>query len=101
MAQRSDILFEIDTTLDGSGNYTGPWIESSGIHTVILTFTEGLGGGSGYPKFHLSADATNVIRSIESVGPGGEYKIPTRYFRFQESAGNANATFRLSIKALD
>lgn len=101
MAQRPDILFEVDTTLDGSGNYIGPWIEAAEVHTVVAILSEGLGGASGYPKLHLSSDSTNVIRSIENFGSLTEYKIPARYFRFQTSAGNANAVLRLSIKALD
>lgn len=100
MAKRSDILFEVDTTLDGGGNYAGPWVDASEIHSVILTFTEGLGGASGYPKLRLSSDTTNIIRSIENVSPNTEYLIPSRYFDFQISAGTANATLRLSIKAL-
>jgi hypothetical protein len=100
MAQRSDLLFEVDTTLDGSGNYTSPWIESAEVHSVVAVWTDGVGGSSGYPKFNLSADATNVIRSVESLGVFGEYKIPARYFRFQISGGTANATLRVSIKAL-
>ena len=101
MAQRSDILLEVDTTLDGSGNYTGPWIEAAEIHTVVAVWTDGIGGSSGYPKFNLSADSSNVIRSLESISPFTEYKIPARYFRFQVSGGTANAVLRLSIKAVD
>jgi len=100
MAERTDILLEADTTLDGGGNYTSPWIDVSEISSVAMVWTSGVGAGSGYPRLQLSADATNVIGSIDSISSLSAYGVPSRYIRFQESGGTASATFRLSIKAI-
>lgn len=97
MADRTgELLLEVDTTLDGNGDYVGPWIDASGVlkGRVIYNSTEGAG-------VEQSNDATNVFGGV-GVASGTEFPVTARYIRFVLDApsGQANAPFRLAIKAI-
>lgn len=36
-SSRTDIILEISATLDGSGNYSGDWLETTGLSTVLVS----------------------------------------------------------------
>lgn len=107
MAPRADLLGEVDTTLDGSGNYTGPWIDTGGILKVRIAWQSNMAPTAGVVKVEESSDQANVIR-VQFTGSGGDsgegqrvdVDLGARYFRFKISGGTANATLRLSLRSI-
>jgi hypothetical protein len=95
MAQRADLLAEIDTTLDGSGDYTGDWIDSSEIYSVRVLYS----GVGTQALIQESANQTNVLSTSLPVG-FGEVPITARYFRFAVDGGSANATLRATVRTV-
>lgn len=100
MANRSDLLLEVDTTLDANGDYIGDWIDTGGVGSIRVVFS--LPSGY-YPVIQHSADASNVISS-DVINPSNTIiGLAARYFRFAAdlSAGNAGLTVRASIRAVN
>ncbi|MEV7264703.1 hypothetical protein AB0N38_14235 [Micromonospora aurantiaca] len=94
---RSDIVHEFTGTLNGSGAYASPWIDTAEVDAVTLLWTD-LGGSPGSAEVQHSVDGTTNMRST-SVGASGQVvPLGARYFRFVFSAGPANATFHLSVR---
>lgn len=99
MAQRTDLVAEIETTLDGSGDYTGPWIDSAGIFKVRVVNV-----GSGI-RIEQSNDQTNAVQiSTVDVGVEGPYRheeiaITARYFRVR-GYGDANAPLHAAVRVV-
>lgn len=100
MAQRTDLVAEIDTTLDGSGDYTGPWIDSAGIFRLRVANT-----GSGV-RIEESNDQTNTVQvnTVEVSSEGLPYaqeeiSITARYFRVR-GYGDPNAALHASVRVV-
>jgi type 1 fimbria pilin len=100
MAQRADLLAELDITLDGSGDYTGPWLDSAGVLLLRVVNT-----GSGV-RIEESNDQTNLVQinTIEIAGEGlpyGQEEIPitARYFRVR-GYGEANAALHAAVRVV-
>lgn len=95
MALRADLLAEVVDVLDGSGDYTGEWIDTGGIQRVRLLNT-GLGGVS--VTLEHSIDQVNVMP--DSWTSGDEKDLTTRYFRFAINGGTPSLGFQLSIRVV-
>jgi hypothetical protein len=98
MAQRTDLVAEIDTTLDGTGDYTGPWIDSAGIFLIRIVNV-----GSGI-RIEESNDQTNTVQinTVEIAGEGLPYAqeeiaITARYFRVM-GYGDPNAPLHAAVR---
>lgn len=98
MANRSDLLSEVDTTIDANGDYIGPWIDSGQVQTVRVIYTD-LGIA---PAIEESADQANVIRGI-GLTNGANVNITARYFRLKVdgSSGYAGQAFRAVIRVAE
>lgn len=96
MARRGDLLVEVNSTLDGSGDYTGDWIDSSGIFTIrVLATTAGVNPG-------IQQTADQVYIFSDTLGAGyQEYPITARYFRLYMDGGTPNAAFRAIVRAVE
>ncbi|HEY2086258.1 MAG TPA: hypothetical protein VGH54_09565 [Mycobacterium sp.] len=103
MSQRVDLLSEVDTTLDGSGGYIGPWIDSAGVDKIRVTFRC---ASAGVLYVDHSSDQTNVLyEGLEavlgsSIGGLSEQPLGARYFRVRADGDTANASLRLAVRAL-
>jgi hypothetical protein len=95
MARRGDLLVEVNTTLDGSGNYTGDWIDSSGIERIRVLSTT----ASVFPQIQQTADQVYIFQDTLASG-SEEYAITGRYFRLAMVSGTANATYRAIVRAV-
>lgn len=94
---RSDLLVEIDTTFDASGNYTGPWMDSTGILSVRGVYS--FSGSSGPQVFiEESSDASVVLGGGGSIYGGAVVPLSARYFRVAGTGADAGATLRASIR---
>lgn len=93
MAKRADLLAEVDTTLDGSGDYTGEWLDSAGVDTIrvlhLIAGTQAI--------IQESSDQSSVLSTPVPSGYG-EVPLTARYFRLAVDGGTANATFRATIR---
>jgi|SRR5882757_150189 len=95
MTARRDLLLEVDTTLDGSGNYNSPWIDSAGTDRIVAVWTDGISG----VKINFSLDTEEFLYTIDAARLT-EYVVPARYFNLRVIAGGNNAAFRASVRAL-
>lgn len=106
---RGDLLLEQYTSLDGSGAYSGDWIETAGIAAirVALAFNGGSptvrvdesiypapSGGSGVPK---------VVREnavpVSSLYGYAEIDLCARYYRVVIAGGLSSGTVSMSVRA--
>lgn len=106
---RQDLLYEDDVTLDGSGNYTSPYFDSSGL--VRLRFAADYNPlSAALSDFYLNEYMLNsggsaiLVRqqSIPVSYPGlgyAELDLTSRYFQFTAS-GTANDVFELIVRGL-
>jgi len=100
MSQRADLIAEIDTTLDGSGDYTGSWLDSAGIFKVRVVNT-----GSGV-KIEESNNQSDIVQvntvAIASEGlpyAQEEIALTARYFRVR-GYGDASAALHAAVRAI-
>lgn len=100
MAQRTDLIAEIDTTLDGSGDYTGSWLDSGGIFLIRVVNT-----GSGV-RIEESNNQTDVVQvNTSEVAAEGlpwaqeEMSLTARYFRVR-GYGDANAALHVAVRVI-
>jgi hypothetical protein len=93
MAQRSDLLAEVDTTFDGGGNYTGDWFDSGQIYTIRV-----IRSGGSSTTFEESIDQTHIVNS-GTVTPGANQAVTARYFRITAS-GTPAAAYRAVIRVV-
>lgn len=101
MAQRNDLITELDTNLDGSGDYTGPWIDSASVYRVRVVNT-----GSGLRIEESNNQADTV--SLHTVGISAEglpyaaeeIPITARYFRVR-GYGDPNAPLHAVVRVVD
>lgn len=91
---REDLLIEVDTTLDGSGNYASDWLDSAEIHSVRLVF--GFASGSGSVYVSPSNDTTYSFPTL-AVSSGSEVAIASRYFQVV-ATGTASTAFHLAVR---
>lgn len=97
MAQRADLLAEISTTLDGSGNFAGTWIDSGGVKNVrVIHSSVGV-----TPQIDESSDQSVILGNTTVSGGYAEAPLTARYFRLTVSGGTANATFRAVLRAVN
>lgn len=96
MAKRADLLAEIDTTLDGSGDYTGEWLDSAGVNLARVLYA----AAGTQALVQESSDQTNVLSTPVPTGYG-EVPLTARYFRLAVDGGTANAAFRAMIRAVN
>lgn len=114
LAGRQDILSEGYVNLDGSGNYTGPWLESAGLTHVRLAANYASLNVS-LSSFTLSEaafiatddDGSRATVRNQSISVGGSFAyadldLTGRYFRLQVSGSgdNASAAFFLTMRGL-
>jgi type 1 fimbria pilin len=102
-APRADLLLEVDTTLDGSGEYIGDWIDTGGVLTALVTFQSN--SSTGIFEVQQSMDQSFVFfdGNGPNLGGGGssqEYPLRARYFRIKASGGTASATLRACVRAI-
>lgn len=104
---RSDIAVEVDELLDGSGNYTGPWLETVDIFTVRVTCR--FNGGSPTVVLEEGIFTTNdsipkVLRSntipISSLHGFAGVDLSCRYFRLVVSGGSADNLFQACVRVV-
>lgn len=89
---RSDTPIEVNTTLDSSGNYTGPWIDTAGYKQLLLAHIVGT-----TVQAELSQDGANaLVNSAGAVTNGSVLSFSTPYFRLKVVSGTANAVFWMS-----
>lgn len=101
MATRFDLVAELDTTLDGSGDYTGPWIDSSNIYKIRIVNV-----GSGM-RIEESNNQTDIVQ-VNTVGipdeglpyNAEEVLITSRYFRIR-GYGDPNAPIHASVRIVN
>lgn len=86
MSVRSDLIVEVDTTLDGGGLYVGDWIDSGGIQRLRGVVQ----GGS--LSIDESSDQSVVLRTV-ALADGDEMSVTARYFRMV-GTGSPSAAFR-------
>lgn len=94
MAVRRDLVLEVDTTLDGSGNYASDWLDSSAIYDVrVLHWFS----GSPSPTVQIdeSSDQTHILTSTVL---GADASLTARYFRLSANGGGVGATFRAAVR---
>lgn len=97
MADRTgNLLAEVNTTLDGNGDYTGTWLDVDGVLKVRVLYNSADAAG-----LQQSNDKTNVI-STATVASNGDVALTARYCRFVLDApiGQANAAFYLAMRAV-
>lgn len=107
MAQRADLLSEVDTALDGSGNYTGPWIDTGGVEQVRVTWQANMSPSAGVVTVEESSDQSAIV-CVPFVGSGGDsgegqrtdVPLGARYFRFKIAGATASTPLRLAIRRI-
>ena len=95
MAQRADLVFEGPITLNGSGDFTGDWLDSAGIHVVAAAYTQGTAG----VQLEQSTNASTLL-ILDSWAQGAEKPILARYFRISVDGGTPNATVQISVRTV-
>jgi len=105
--QRLDLVIELDELLDGSGNYTGPWLETTDIYTVHVACK--FNGGSptvtiehGIYTSH-SADPKTLHYTdvpVSSTAASADVDLMSRYFRLTIAGGSADNLFQSTIRRL-
>lgn len=100
MARRIDLIAEIDTTLDGSGDYTGEWIDSCGIRTIRVANV-----GSGV-RIEESNNQTDIVQvNTSDVAPEGlpynkeEITITARWLRVR-GYGSPNGPLHAAVRVI-
>lgn len=95
--QRTDLPVEVSVTLDASGNYQSPWVDSGEVHSVRFVYSF---SGTPAPTVEIeqSMDGTTVTASGASSSSDGQQFIAARYFRISAYGGGANAAFRASVR---
>lgn len=99
MAGKADVVITVDTTLDGSGNYTGDWYDADGVLTVRFA------NASSGARLQQSNDQTNLInvRTPVSTGTGYDMEdIPlvARYLRVV-GFGAPSAALRVNVRIIE
>jgi hypothetical protein len=107
--RRNDLCLELYEVLDGSGNYTGEWLETSGISAVRVaaSFT----GGSPTTRieegqFDTSASGgePRAIRSQVAPFAGNkayaQVDLTCRYFRLTVTGGSADESFAATVRVV-
>ncbi len=91
-AKRADLVIEVQDTTDGSGNWTGEWIDSGGFKNVLIGYEVGTAG----VRLEFSSDGSAVLTNSGSpVASGTVIGIGTRFFRAAISGGTPNDSFWL------
>jgi hypothetical protein len=98
MTSRQDLLAEIDITLDGSGNYVGDWLDSSGVLTVRIVIQTMGSTNPADVSLEQSSDQTNEVSTDGFSEAFGEFEITARYFRLLVTGGQASVGFRAVIR---
>ena len=103
MPQRADLLSEVDTTLDGSGDYTGPWIDTAGVDKIRVVYRS---TSAGVLYIDQSSDQSFVLYEGlqaplgSSVGGLSELILGARYFRVRADGDMAGVAFHCSVRAI-
>lgn len=96
--RRADLLAEIDTTLDGSGVYEGPWIDTGGVYDVRVC------ADTAAPLYlEESQDGSTKVPGIGALSSlRSEVGLTNRFFRVavRGSSANAGQTFVCTVRAL-
>lgn len=102
LAPRADLPVELDTTLDGSGNYIGEWIDTAGMLKVRATWQSPT--SSGTFQIEQSMDQSFIFfegpGSTTLDGTSQEYPLFARYFRVKAINGTPNGTLRVCVRAI-
>lgn len=93
MARRTDLLVEVDTTLDGTGRYVGDWVDTAGVLTIRVFTTQGSS-----LLIEQSADQVQIL--ADTLGVDLEFDLTMRYFRIAVDGGTPNAAFRGTVRAI-
>jgi hypothetical protein len=96
LPSRSDLLAEVDTTLDATGAYSGTWFDSTGTLSArfLYFFTN---NPAPQVLIEESSDMTNFLASDQLLN-GASFQVTARYFRITASGGAPGATFRFAIR---
>lgn len=98
MGYRNDLVLELDTVADGSGQYTGVWIDTAGVPAVTVSSSL----TSVTHRLELSQDGSTSYASYDISGstqiPLIEYPLPARYFRVAFVSASANQAFKLTVR---
>jgi hypothetical protein len=106
---RKDLCLELYEVLDGSGNYTGEWLETSEIFTLRVAAL--FNGGSPTTRieegqFDTSASGgePRVIRSrvvpFASNRAYVQIDLTCRYFRLTITGGSAEESFAATVRVV-
>lgn len=104
MAARSDLLLEVNTTLDGSGAYTSDWFDSGDVEAVTVVWYF---GGSSIPGVGLDEglDGTAALWEASFPQSAGHYgsgtlAVAARFFRLSVAGGQSGTAFAASLRAV-
>jgi len=89
MSDRSDLLVEIEVTLNAGNSYSyySDWFDSGDIDKVAVIWSFSGGGGIG-PAIQQSTDKSSIIQTLSPSGQGAEFQIVSRYFRLALSVSS-------------
>lgn len=93
LSARIDLPLEVDTTLDASGKYASPWIDSTGTRSLRAIYV-----GPATVEIEYSLDGSTVL-TPDSWNPGVEKSVSARYWRATAS-GTPNGVFRMSVRVM-
>ena len=98
---RTDLLFEDRVTMDGSGDYTGDWIDTGGVLTVRVAFQfanvaqgtfllqEGMNTSYGSSESIIWATQPTAASNKGGIWGGeADVNLVGRYIRFTLSGGD-------------
>ena len=104
MTTRRDLFLELETQLDGNGDYDSAWVETASVFNIDVVVTN-IGNGQVYVEEAYTADSSDdTYLHILGAASGGKLKgsvnIASRYFRVKIDGGTASNTFRASVRAV-
>lgn len=104
---RVDLPVEVDVLLNGSGAYTGPWLETVDIFNVRVSclFNGGSPTVTVEEGIYTANDNTpKVIRSqnvpVSSLAAYAALSLSARYFRLTVTGGSADNLFQATIRSV-
>lgn len=90
MTPRGDLVIEVLDSTDGSGNYTGAWVDTSGIRELFFEVENGTAG----VMLEYSSDGSTALAGSAFVPTNGVvHQVYARYIRFKIVSGSVSSAF--------
>lgn len=106
--RRNDLTVELFELLDGSGDYTGDWLDTSGVQSVRVSAS--FNGGAPTVSIEEAQFDTShsgdprVIRTqsvpVASLHAWAQLDLSARYYRLTVSGGSADNPFAATIRVV-